>query len=90
LRLPTLTKEHGLHEDSRQHHEDLYAAFLNGLRIEIAVTPDTVHAVQLKQSGDYRRFWLARGFKIRTKRNADASILWVWLERTANQNAEAA
>lgn len=81
MRLPVITREHAIHEDARQHNEALYLAFLVGDRIAVAVTPETVHGVQLKQSGDYRRFWLARGFRIRTKRNADQTVLAVWLER---------
>lgn len=91
MRLPVVTKEHASHEDARHHNELLYAAFLESGRIEVPVTPETVHREQLKQSGDYRRFWLARGFRIRTKRTAQATVLWVWLERLPrNQKAVAA
>lgn len=81
MRLPILTKEHAIHEDARQHNEALYAAFLADHRLEVMVTRDTVHRVQLKESGDYRRFWRARGFRIRTKRNSEHTVLTVWLER---------
>lgn len=80
MRLPIVTAEHAIHEDARQHNEALYAAFLASSPVIVPVTPDTVHKVQLKQSGDYRRFWLARGFRIRTKRNTGATELAVWLE----------
>lgn len=85
MRLPVVTKEHAIHEDARSHNEALYAAFLAGQRIDVAVTPETVQRVQLKESGDYRRFWQARGFRIRTKRNAEHTILAVWLERSTAQ-----
>lgn len=81
MRLPVVTREHESSEDARQHNEALYLAFLTEQKTAVPVTPATVHTVQLKQSGDYRRFWLARGFRIRTKRNKDATVLLVWLER---------
>jgi len=90
MRLPIVTREHAIHEDARAHNEALYTAFLDGKQLSVSVTPDTVHQVQLKESGDYRRFWLARGFRIRTKRNREATVLAVWLERVVslpNQSA---
>jgi len=84
MRLPTVTREHESHEAARAHNEALYAAFLSGERILVPVTPDTVHRIQLKQSGDYRRFWLSRGFRIRTKRDKAQTQLAVWLERVPN------
>lgn len=90
MRLPTLTREHEIHEDARAHNEALYAAFLTGERIAVPVTAESVHRVQLKESGDYRRFWLARGFRIRTKRNREQTVLAVWLERVADRQQAAA
>ena len=90
MRLPIVTREHAIHEDARAHNEALYTAFLAGESIAVPVTPESVHQVQLKESGDYRRFWLARGFRIRTKRNREATVLAVWLERVAVLKASAA
>jgi len=84
MRLPIVTREHAIHEDARAHNEALYTAFLAGESISVPVTPESVHRVQLKESWDYRRFWLARGFRIRTKRNREATVLAVWLERVVS------
>lgn len=85
MRLPTVTVEQQIHEDGRQHSERLYAAFLAGERIEIPVTVETVYAVQAQESASYGRFWRARGFRIRTKRNGAQTVLWVWLEQIQNE-----
>lgn len=77
MRLPVVTREHAIHEEARAHNEALYAAFLADQRIDVPVTPESVQRVQLKESGDYRRFWRARGFRIRTKRDAAHTRLMV-------------
>lgn len=80
MRLPTLNPEHERHEDARAHHEDLYRGFLAGTMVQIPITPATRAKVQASESSNGRRFWTARGFRIRTKANSGNTLLAVWLE----------
>lgn len=80
MRLPAMTAEHVRHEDARAHHEDLYRGFLAGTTVVLPITSATRAKVQAAESSNGRRFWEARGFRIRTKANTGNTVLSVWLE----------
>lgn len=79
MRLPTTSRTQKLREDSRQFHEALYQAFLDGRRVNIIVSPHTIAAEQLRISGNARKFWADRGFQIRTQAQAGQTVLAIWI-----------
>lgn len=85
MRLPATTRTQTLREDSRHFHEALYQALLDERRVSVVVTPHTMAAEQLRISGNARKFWADRGFRIRTKMTK--TVLYVWLERTGSRMA---
>lgn len=85
MRLPAITVQQRQHEDSRQRHEELYQAFLDGTRVQRPITPDTWIEDQNATSANARAFWRTRGFRIRTKTNAEKTVMDVWLEATDPQ-----
>lgn len=90
MRLPALTPEQQKHEASRQFCEEMYQAFLDGRRIDVPVTRETVIKVQARISGNTRHFWSGRGFRIRTKADTANGTLSVWLELGPSKQRERA
>lgn len=80
MRLPTVTAEHRQNEDARQQHEALYLAYQTGNSISRPITPDTAVKIQGDESGNIRRFWHTRGFRVRTRTNREKTWLTIWIE----------
>lgn len=80
MRLPAITRKQQQWEDSRQWSERLYEAFLSDVTIEVPVTRATAVGIQNRISANTRHFWSERGFYIRTRTNAEKTILFVWLQ----------
>lgn len=81
MRLPAETPEQKRHEASRQFCETLYQAFLDGHKVHVTATRETIKNTQARISANTRHFWASRGFAIRTKSSKQKTTLLVWLEK---------
>ena len=81
MRLPAITNGQKHVEDSRAFNERLYAAFLAGVPIELPITKLNWREEQSRVSGNSHKFWNARGFRVRTRSDAEKTTLTVWLEQ---------
>lgn len=80
MRLPARTVKHQQSEDARLFHERLYEHYLIQKRVVIGVVGDDgVKKLQMKLSGNLKRFWNDRGFLFRTRKSSPQA-LEVWIE----------
>lgn len=75
MRLPTLTKTQIDTENSRQLHEAIYAAHINGE--PYVILTDDAKRLQYILSGTKKRFWSARGFIFHTQTLHNGLRVWL-------------
>lgn len=87
MRLPAVTPEQIKHEASRAFHETLWEGHQDGRAVIVVTTPADAQRQLLTLSGRLRKFWAARGFRVRCQQVLDRRGIRVWLEvsKTADQ-----
>ena len=80
MRLPTVTQWQERYEDARALNERLYQTLLQGVPFGVPITKLNWRVVQAEMSANTHRFWYARGYRIRTRTDAEKTTLTVWLE----------
>ena len=89
MRLPARSRRQTDTENLRQIHEELYAAFLDGdiCPVFITVKPDEdLEEKQQRISGNMKRFWQSRGFKLITRQSREPRGVSVWIEKRASDD----
>ena len=81
MRLPTVTQGQERYENARALNERLYQTTLQGVPFGVPITKLNWRAVQAEMSANTHRFWYARGYRIRTRTDAEKTTLTVWLEK---------
>lgn len=79
MRLPAVSIRQRGAEDNRVIHERIWESHLDCRPVVVSlVAEQTGKALQRRLNGNLRRFWMDRGYRLRTK--SLGRVLHVWLE----------